>query len=481
MIFVELYGRLRYNPDKSFIRRICMETARENNRNDLTTGVVWKKLLRFFFPILAGLLFQQLYNTADAMIVGHYLGDEALAAVGGSVSVITNLVIGFFLGLVSGATVMISQAYGAGDHERLRHVLHTCFLFCAGVGALITVGGYFGTPAALRLVKTLDNLMPDSKLYLRIYLCGAIPMLTYNLLQGTLQAVGDSGRPFKYLICSCLSNIVLDFLFIGPLGWGVLGAALASVLSMCLCTLLALIHFLRTDKPHQFRFRFLKLDPSALKNMLRIGLPSGLQSSMYSVSNIIIQAAVNRMNDTNFVAAWTATARLDGLYWVTTNAFGVAICAFAGQCFGAGKTARMRQATKTCMLMHLGTTALVSTLLLLIARPAYGLFVRSERAIDLAIEVMWWIVPFYVTWSYTEVLTGTLRGTGNTFIPMIIVLIGTCLFRVLWMYIVVPRWNTVAGITVVYVISWVITGIAFTFYYLRCRKNAFLNGQRGRI
>ncbi|MBQ9409635.1 MAG: MATE family efflux transporter, partial [Clostridia bacterium] len=451
------------------------------NKNDLTTGVVWKKLLRFFFPILAGLLFQQLYNTADAVIVGHYLGDEALASVGGSVSVITNLVIGFFMGLVSGATVMISQAYGAEDHERLKRVLHTGFLFCVAVGLLITLGGYFGAPLALRIVKTLDNLMGDSTLYLRIYLCGAVPMLTYNLLQGTLQAVGDSKRPFKYLICSCLSNIALDMLFIGAFGWGVAGAALASVISMCICTALALIHFLRTDRPHQFRFKYLKVDFSVLQNMLRIGLPSGLQSSMYSVSNIIIQAAINALNDTDLVAAWTATARLDGLYWVTTNAFGVAICAFVGQCYGAGKIERMKQAMKSCMGISLGVTAVLSCFLLLIARPAYSLFVRSDAAIDKAIEIMWCIVPFYFTWSYTEVLTGTLRGTGNTFVPMIIVLLGTCLFRVIWMYAVVPYWNNVVGISIVYVISWVITGVAFTFYYIRCQKNGFLNGRRGRI
>ena len=161
------------------------------------------------------------------------------------------------------------------------------------------------------------------------------------------------------------------------------------------------------------------------------------------------------MNDTNFVAAWTATARLDGLYWVTTNAFGVAICAFAGQCFGAGKIDRMKKAMKTCMAMHIGVTFLVSALLLFIARPAYSLFVRSDKAIDLAIEVMWCIVPFYFTWSYTEVLTGTLRGTGNTFVPMIIVLIGTCLFRVVWMYAVVPHWHNVVAISIVYVITWV--------------------------
>ena len=453
----------------------------QNERNDLTQGVVWKKLLRFLFPILTGLLFQQLYNTADAFIVGYFLDDNALAAVGGSVSVITNLIIGFFAGLVSGATVMISQSYGAGDYDRLSRTLHTCFVFCVGVGLAITVGGYFAAPGALRIVKNHNVLMHDSTQYLRIYLCGAVPLLVYNLFQGTLQAVGDSGRPLKYLICSCLTNIALDLLFIGVFDWHVMGAALASVLSMCLCTALAMGHFLRTDKPHRFSFSKLKIDRSVLGGMIHIGLPSGLQSSMYSLSNIIIQAAINGLGDTNIVSAWTATARLDGLYWVTTNAFGIAISSFAGQCYGAGKTERMKQAMRTCMAISLSVTALLSTFLMLIARPAYSLFVKSPVAIDKAVEIMWCIVPFYFTWSYSEVLTGTLRGTGNTFIPMIIVLIGTCIFRVVWMYTVVPVWNNVVGISIVYVISWVITGVAFTFYYIRCRKNGFLNGKRSRF
>ncbi len=442
--------------------------------NDLTTGVVWKKLLRFFFPILAGLLFQQLYNTADAFIVGYFMDDNALAAVGSGVGVLTNLVLGFFTGLISGATVIISQAFGAKEHERLSRALHTAFAFCVIIGLFISVAGYFLAPAALRLIKTHDVLMAQSTLYLRIYLLGAVPLLTYNLFQGTLQAVGDSRRPLKYLITSCLTNIALDLLMVGALGLGVAGAAIASVISMCVCTLLALGHFSRTDGPERFRLRLLCLDKQVTARMLRIGLPSGFQSSLYSVSNIIIQAALNGLNDTPLVTAWTATGKLDGFYWVTTSAFGVAICAFAGQCYGAGLTQRMRKATRSCLAISLAVTACLSVTLLSIARPAYSLFIKSDDVIDKAIQIMWCFVPFYVLWSYIEVITGTLRGAGDTFLPMIITLIGTCLFRVAWMYLVVPKWSTIAGISLVYPISWAITGVAFTIYYLRSARRGFV-------
>ena len=418
------------------------EISVKSDRDDLTTGVVWKKLLSFFFPILAGLLFQQLYNTADAFIVGYFLDDNALAAVGSGVGVITNLILGFFVGLISGGTVMISQAYGANDRDKLSRVLHTCFVFCLCVGAVITVTGYYLAPAALRLINTHNVLMDDSTRYLRIYLVGAIPLLTYNLFQGTLQGVGG-------------------------LGWKVAGAAWACVLSMCTCTGLALRHFLTTDGAHRFSFSKIRVDMPSLKRMMRIGLPSGFQSSLYSVSNIIIQAALNGLNDTPLITAWTATGRLDGFYWVTTSAFGVAICAFAGQCYGAGKYERLKQAMKVCMGISLAVTAALSVTLLSVARPVYRLFVEHETTIDKAIEIMWCFVPFYVLWSYIEVMTGTLRGMGDTFVPMIITLIGTCLFRVLWMTLLVPVWPTIPGISLVYPVSWLITGTAFTVYFLR--------------
>lgn len=432
--------------------------------NDLTTGVVWKKLMGFFFPVLFGLLFQQFYNTADAVIVGTFIGDEALAAVGGSATALTNLVVGFFTGLNSGASVMISQRFGAGDDEGLNKVLHTAVVFCCAMGLLLSVCGYVFTPAVLRLMGTPEDILDDSALYLRIYLCGAIPLLMYNLFQGTLQGVGDSKRPLRYLIISCILNIVLDTLFVAWLKMGVAGVGIASVISMVVCMLMALVHLMRVDGPHRIRIRDLRVDWLSLKRILKIGLPSGLQSSLYGISNVIIQSAVNSFG-TLAVAAWTASSKLDGFYWSTSNSFGITICAFAGQCYGAGKTDRMKQATRTCMKIALVVTILLSTLLLLIALPAYGIFVSDPGVIDSAVEMMIYIVPTYFVWTFIEVLSGTFRGVGDTFRPMIITMTGTCGIRVLWMLLVVPVWHTIMAVCLVYGISWVITAIAFILYY----------------
>lgn len=433
---------------------------------DLTQGKVGKKMLSFFFPILIGLLFQQLYNTADAVIVGHFVGDDALAAVGGTTASITNLIIGFFTGLNAGATVLISQMYGSGDEKTLSRVLHTAVIFCSLVGLSITVLGYFFTPGMLTLLGNPTDIQEESVLYLRIYLEGAIFLLLYNLFQGTMQSVGDSARPLKYLITSCLTNIVLDLLFVGVLDLNVAGAAWASVLSMMLCTALAAVHLMREKGPHKLSVKKLDLEWSILKRILRIGLPGGVQSSMYAISNLIIMAAVNTFG-TQIVTAWTATGKLDGFYWSTSNAFGIALCAFVGQCYGAGKLERMKQGVRFTMKTALVTTVCLSVLLLSVARPAYHIFLKEEQTIEDAITIMWYFVPFYFIWSFIEVLTGTFRGVGDTLRPMIITMIGTCVFRVIWMLFVVPAWHTVMSVSIVYGISWVLTAGAFIIYYLK--------------
>lgn len=434
--------------------------------NDLTTGDIRKKLLGFFFPILVGMLFQQLYSTVDAAIVGKFIGSAALAAVGAGSTVIIEMVIGFFVGLNSGATVRIAQRYGAADEEGLRRVLHTFITFSLIVGALITAALWIGTPYILRLLRQPEDIVEASTLYLRIYFTGSIPLLLYNLFQGTLQGVGDSKRPLRYLVFSCVMNIVLDLLFVAVLGWGVAGAAWASVLSMTACTVLAGIYLMRVNGPHRIRLSALCLDMKVLGNTLRIGIPSGLQGCMYSISNMIIQVGVNGFG-TTFAAAWTATGKLDGFYWVTSNAFGVAICAFVGQCYGAGDYKRLKQAVQTCMKIALGTTIVFSTLLLLFSRPAYGLFLNDQPVIDNAVTLMRYFVPYYFMWSFIEVLTGTFRGVGDTMRPMVITMVGTCFFRIAWMIFVVPMFNTVFSLSIVYGISWALTGSALILYYFK--------------
>ena len=441
-------------------------------RHDLTEGVVWKKLLGFFFPILLGLLFQQLYNTVDAVIVGRFEGDSALAAVGGGAATIINMIIGFCTGLNSGATVIVAQTYGSGDHDTLSRVLHTSIVFCAIIGLIVTIAGYFAAPALLRLIRNPEDIMDSSVLYLRIYLVGAIPMLLYNLFQGALQAVGDSARPLRYLITSCLVNIVLDTVFVAVLRMGVAGVGWASVISMCCSAVLALTHLLRVNAPHRVEVKKLRMDFGVLRRAMRIGLPSGVQGSMYNIANVIIQASVNGFG-TGIVAAWAATGKLDGFYWVTSNAFGLAICAFVGQCYGAGKIDRMREAIRVCTKIALGVSFGFSILLLGVSRPAYHLFLQDPQVIDDAVRIMWYFVPFYFTWTFIEVLSGTFRGVGDTLCPMIIVMLGTCVFRVLWILIVVPLWHTIFAVAIVYAISWAITGAVFIWYY---KKGYWLKG-----
>lgn len=435
-------------------------------RNDLTQGNVTRKLLGFFFPIWIGLLFQQLYNTADAFIVGKYVGDSALAAVGGSASSIINLVIGFFNGLNSGATVLISQKYGARDYPALRRVLNTAVVFSIGVGLIITAAGDLTAPAFLRLLQNPEDIMDDSVMYLRIYLTGAVLLLLYNLFQGTMQATGDSRRPLMYLVCSCGINIVLDLLFVAVFKWGIAGAGWASVISMGVCTVMAAIHLIRTGDHCRLILKELKLNRADLRNILRIGLPAGVQGSMYSISNMIIQSTVNTFG-TGLVTSWTATGKLDGFYWSTSSAVGTSLCAFVGQCYGAGKTDRMREAIRTCIRIFTLATAVMSAGLLAVARPAYSLFLNEPQVIDDAIRIMWMFVPFYFIWSFVEALSATFRGVGDTLKPMLIVMLGTCLFRILWMIFIVPWKHSIDTVSIVYGISWVITATVMILYYKR--------------
>lgn len=445
------------------------------NDTDLTEGVIWKKLLRFFFPILLGLLFQQLYNTADAIIVGKIVGTDALAAVGGSATQIINLVLGFFTGLASGATVIVSQFYGAHDYERVSLTVHTILTFYFIVGAVLTVLGYFLAPWALEVVKNPKDIMALSTDYLRIYFVGTLPMLLFNVGSGILRAVGDSRRPLYFLITCCFINIGLDLLFVAVLDWGVKGAGWATVIAQAISALLVLTNMFRTDRPYKLVLSKLKIDYYSLRDALWLGIPAGLQSSMYSLSNLIIQSAVNGLG-TAVVAAWSAVGKLDGIYWTFSDAFGAAICAFVGQCFGAKKFDRMKESFKVCLKIMLGTTVVISSLLMLFARPGLHIISDDPEVIDYSVEMLYYFAPFYVIWSFIEIISNTLRGAGDSLRPTVIILLGVCVVRILWVLFVVPQWNSVFGISISYGVSWTITATALILYY---RYSHWLERLRG--
>lgn len=433
--------------------------------NRITEGVIWKQLLLFFFPILWGTFFQQLYNAADAIIVGRVVGKEALSAVGGSTSTVIQVIVGFFVGLSSGATVIISQYYGAKKKEMVGYAVHTAIAFSLIAGIVMMVIGIWTAPVILRAMDTPEDVFHPSLTYLRIYYLGMIGNLIYNVGAGILRAVGDSKRPLYFLIVSCMTNIVFDLLFVAGFGMGVAGAAWATILSQTLSAILVLRLLARTNDMHHLEYSRIYLDRRMLGRIIRIGIPAGLQSIMYSSSNVLIQASINSLG-TDTVAAWTAYSKIDSLFWMIVSAFGISITTFVGQNYGAGKTQRLRKGVRICMGMTFATTLVLSFMLYFWGIYGYHLFTNDAEVIEIGVSMMRYMVPVYFTYVTIEILSGALRGAGDSWIPMVICLIGICALRVSWLMFVVPTRKNIYTIMFSYPLTWVVTTTLFIIYYL---------------
>lgn len=436
--------------------------------NGITEGVIWKQLLLFFFPIVLGTFFQQLYNTADAIIVGKAVGKEALAAVGGSTGTLISLLVGFFVGLASGASVIIAQLFGARQGQDVSRAVHTTMAMAISSGALLTAAGLLCSRVILTWMGTPQEVMVYALPYLEIYFLGMIPQLVYNIGSGVLRAVGDSRRPMIFLICAAMTNIVLDILLVLGLNMGVTGAAIATVLSQVVSAVLILSSLHHAQPVYRLSFRKIRFHGDMLLRIVRIGLPAGLQSVMYSLSNMIIQASVNGFG-TDVMAAWTAYGKIDGLYWMMISAFGVAITTFAGQNFGARRYDRMRRSIRVCMDLAAGVTVFMSVLTLLIGRPMLGMFTDDAHVVETGMSIIRLIAPTWITYLCIEILSGAMRGAGDSLMPTLMTLTGVCLMRVFWVTVVVPRAHHLPVLMLSYPITWVITSVMFVVYYLRGR------------
>ena len=434
--------------------------------NGITEGVIWKQLLLFFFPIVFGTFFQQLYNTADAIIVGKFVGKEALAAVGGSTGTLINLLVGFFVGVASGASVIIAQLFGARKGTDVSRAVHTTIALALASGALLTVVGLLFSENILRLMGTPQEVMSYAVPYLSIYFLGMIPQLVYNIGSGILRAVGDSRRPMIFLICAAMTNIVLDIIFVLGLDMGVRGAAYATITSQLVSALMilgSLHHAMPVYRLHIHKIRF---HGDMLRRIVLIGLPAGLQSVMYSLSNIIIQASVNGFG-TDVMAAWTAYGKLDGLFWMVISAFGVSITTFAGQNFGAHQYDRMKRSIRVCMGIAAGATVFMSTLILMIGRPMLGMFTDDPYVLEIGMSIVRLIVPTWIAYLCIEILAGAMRGAGDTLVPTLMTLVGVCIMRVFWVSVVVPMKHELSVLLLSYPITWAITSVLFVLYYRR--------------
>ena len=440
------------------------------NRKDLTEGVVWKKLLIFFLPIAAGTCIQQLYNAVDGLIVGRYVGTVALAAVGGSSAQIINLLIGFFVAITAGASVVIAQVYGAGRTRDVQLATGNAIAVFSLLGLLLMAVGLIFSPALLRLLRTPEDTMADSILYLRIYFIGVPFILVLNMESNMLRSVGDSFSPFLYMVAGCLANIVLDVLFVVGFHWGTAGVAIATVLAQVLNMALLTAKLLRTPEPYRLSLRELKLKGVYLRNMLRLGIPSGLQSSMYAVSNMIIQIGVNSLG-TVVVASWAMSSKTDGIFWAVSNALGAAITSFIGQNLGAGRRDRVKLCVRQGLILAGVITVFLSAFILLLGRPLLHILTEDGAVIDTTFTIMTYFVPFYFVWAVIEVLSAVLRGAGDAVRPVVIIGLGICLLRVVWIVTVFQWFHTLFILSMCYLASWLVTAVAMAIYY---RKGSWM-------
>ncbi|MBQ5537452.1 MAG: MATE family efflux transporter [Treponema sp.] len=432
--------------------------------NPITEGKIWKSLLAFFFPILIGTIFQQLYNTIDAVIIGKFEGKEALAAVGGGTAVYLTVIIGFFVGITSGAGVVISHLYGARNDRATSEAVHTSLALALAGGFAMTAGGFAASGLVLGAMNTPESITGLSMDYLEIYFISMVPMFVYNMASGIMRAAGDSKTPLWILIAAVFTNIALDLLFVVLFGWGVKGVAWATVASQAESMLVSLLFLKRRSDSLSFRIRKLGFSPQLLMKMLRIGFPAGIQSTFYGVSNLIIQSAINSFGTTT-IASWAAFSKIDAVFWTIVNAMGIAVTTFAGQNFGAGKFHRVKSCMAESLSMTLAFTLISAAFFIATAKQCYALFTNDASVIAEGVSMLRFLAPTWFTYISIEILSGIIRGAGDSFKPMVISLFGICFLRVAWLFVVVPRVHTVNTVLTSYPLTWCVTRAAFWLYW----------------
>ncbi len=434
---------------------------RENTEitgNQITEGVIWKQILLFFFPILLGSLFQQLYNTADAVIVGRFAGKEALSAVGGSTFSLISIFVGFFTGVSSGATVVAAHFYGGKQEERVSKTVHTSLMVSLLAGIIIGAAGIFFASDMLRLLQTPSDIFAQSTGYLKIYFLATPANLFYIMGAGILRAVGDSKRPLYFLMVSCCINIPLDFLFVAGFGMEAEGAAIATVISQVLSAVMVFVVLCKSRECYRLEPRKLfQVSGTLLKRVLWIGIPAGLQSVTYGLSNSYIQAKVNSFGTDN-IAAWSAYTKLDGLYWMTVSAMGIAVTTFVGQNFGAGKFDRVKRSMWECMGMTMAMAGIISVAFYRFAEVFFRFFIEDADVVSLGVSQLHFLTRFYLIYVIVEILSGTLRGMECVVAPTIISILLVCVLRVAWIQAALPVKNTMETVMLSYPITWAAAG-----------------------
>ncbi len=431
----------------------------------LTEGSIWKGMLLFALPVLLGNVFQQLYNAFDAWCVGYYIGDDALAAVSSSGSLIF-MMVSFFQGLSMGAGVIIARYFGAKQYESMRKAIHTAIAFGLVVGVVLTVLGVALTPIILGWMGTPTDVLPQSISYFRYYFFGAIFVVMYNIFVGILHAVGDSKHPLYYLIVSTFVNIGLDMLFVGGFGWDVGSAAVATTISQGVSALLCCIHLLRIDAPYQVKLKEISFDKKSLLEIIKYGFPSGVQNSVIAFANVVVQSNINSFGKAA-VAGCGSYMKLEGFAFLPVTCFTQALSTFVGQNLGAGRHDRVKKGVGFGLACSCLMAELVGLTCYVFAPQLIGFFSETQEAIDYGVRHMQTICLFYCLLAFSHCVAGIMRGAGKATVPMFTMLACWCVIRVSYITIAVKIVNALTTVSWAYPISWTLSSIIFLIYLLK--------------
>lgn len=431
---------------------------------DMTVGSTVRHLIMFSLPLLAGNIFQQLYNLVDTWVVGNFVSNEAFSAVG-SVGPIINMLIGAFIGFSSGAGVVISQFYGAKRDDKVHDVVHTAMLMTVILAAVLTVIGELFIPLALRLMKTPPEVIPEATTYLRIFFGGLIVGMIYNMGSGILRAVGDSKRPFYYLVVCAVINTVLDLVFVLKLHMGVEGVAWATVIAQAVSAVLVTIELMRYDAAIKFVPKDLKIDPDMLGKIVKIGIPAALQMAITAFSNIFVQSYINYFG-ADCMSGWTAYNKIDMLMFLPMQSIALASTTFVGQNLGKGQEERAKKGSRTALLLAMATTAILMVPVMIFAPQLTAFFNSKPEVVAYGTLLLRWITPFYLLTCINQVYSGALRGAGNSTAPMVLMLCSFVLFRQCYLFVMANYIsNTVLPIAMSYPAGWILCSVLTLIYY----------------
>lgn len=429
----------------------------------MTEGVIWKEILLFSIPLLLGNLFQQLYNAVDSVVVGNYIGAQALAAVGSSAPVI-NLLVSFFMGLAVGAGVIISRYFGARKKEELHIAVHTSLALTFAAGLVMTLIGVLISPYVLQWVGTPSDVMDSSVLYLRIYFLGILSVMVYNMGSGILRAVGDSRNPLYFLIVSSVTNIILDMLFVIVFHMGIAGVGWATLIAQTISAVLTILLLMRTKEEYQVKLKHIRFHKHMLYEIVRLGLPSGLQNAIVSFSNVIVQSNINAFGSLAMAGCGSYT-KIDGFAILPVMSYSMALTTFTGQNMGAKKYDRVKQGAKTGILMSVLTIVCISALLLMLGPNVLAIFSSDPTVINYGLYMMHVLAPGYIFLAISHAFNGIIRGAGITTVPMIVMVTCWCGLRMAWILTSVPLFHDIGVVFMGWPLTWIASALWLFLYY----------------